>query len=200
MKQKLTNTGFGAVEVLVIVAIVLGLGLGSWTVLHKDKKDQVSPIPTKTSSQSAKQPNTQTDLSEGGKYLVIKGWGVRTALPADFQGKVTYTIKDDTDPDTGLPLESADIFVRSDAFNADICSITNTSVGPSISAGTFYLRSDNAKPFNAARYKQPFTANILTDDTYSYHISNIVPDCLGGGANAAKLQELQTALTDLAKV
>jgi len=198
MKYRLTSKGFGTVEALIIIVVLLAVGFASWAMLHRSSKPkQVTTVKT---SAPTKKTQVAADPTENGKYLVINEWDVRVALPTDFQGKTTYQVTpDETDPDSGLLLGGVNILVSSDMFTDNVCAKTDTNLGSSIESGAEYIRSDNSKPFNAARYKYSFKANILSNSTYSYHLDSVIPDCLGGAANAAKMQELQTALSGLVK-
>lgn len=42
---------------------------------------------------SSQNNQAQKDPSEGGKYLIIKEWGVRFELPASLKGSVTYGLR-----------------------------------------------------------------------------------------------------------
>ena len=84
-----TSAGFTAVEVVITVLVVAALGVGGWYVWHKNQKSDSKQA---TSSQSSE--NTQaTDPSEGGKYLVIKEWGVRAPLSDGLRGDIEYGIR-----------------------------------------------------------------------------------------------------------
>src|SRR6266511_4038746 len=79
--------GFSALAVIAIVAVLAAVSLIGWYVWNKNKKTE----PGKTTTSQTTQ-NKQTDPSEGGKYLVIKEWGVRFPLPEELRGDVTYGI------------------------------------------------------------------------------------------------------------
>lgn len=86
--------------VAVLILILAGGFAAGWAVWHKNDTNNKS---TQTS-----------DPSESGKYLYIKEWGVRFRLPADFQGKVIYVTKNNTDvslpyPDSSRPTTEGDV-------------------------------------------------------------------------------------------
>jgi len=102
--------GFSTVAVLLIVLVVLGLGVGGWYVWHENKNDNS----TGTKSNSNQQEDTQTagqgtkpsDPSDGGKYLVIKEWGVRLLLPSGLQNDAYYEYAKDAPRGESIYLRS----------------------------------------------------------------------------------------------
>ena len=204
MKVKSSDKGFSVIEAIIIVVVLAILVSGGWYFWQKTRKTEPTAQSSKTTSQtsgshqSASQEQQPTDPSEGGKYLVIKEWGVRVALPQDMQGKLSYKINRVTDPDSGLPLEAADLYVLASAFGPNDCAQATTDIGSSIYVTAFYIRSDTSKSFNASRYhNDTFKENILVGGQYAYHLDYITPDCLGGGTFQAKIEALQAALVNL---
>lgn len=171
------------------------IGVGAWYIWGKDSNSDST-----TSQTQNKQINQSQDPSESGKYLYIKEWGVRAVLPQELRKRVAYKILIASDPDTNLPIESADIFISSDVLAPNICATTTTAVGKSVDSDSQYIRSNNTKPFNTSRYRGVLKDNILKDSAYSYHLNYITPDCIGGEPNATIIRSLQTALTQLIKV
>lgn len=132
-------------------------------------------------------------------YLEIKEWGVKVALPKGTEGAVTYELGEVVaDPDNNL-LQSANIFVLASLFpDNDHCTLHETQLGPSIDLITQYIRSESAKPFDAARYRFNFEVNILKTDQYNYHLNHVgEPPCLDG---FDKVRELQAALENLERM
>ena len=142
MPKKSNSNGFSVVEVLVVIVVVTLLALGGFYVAHKknDKKvDSTTKSQTASSAKATTKPDTnnpvQTDPSDGGKYLVISEWNKRVLLPSDLQGKVSYIYNSgagEPDPDTGLPLQNARIYVTANTFTDNGCAITTTSLGNSV--------------------------------------------------------------------
>lgn len=200
--------GFSAVVIFILVAVIAVLGITGWFVWQKNNTKASNITKPNTTSQAnstrattqQKQNDAQADPTQGGKYLVISEWGTRVALPTAFQGKVAYKISQAQDPDTGLPLQGADIYVASSVFSANSCATTDTAVGRSVTVVTTYLRTDASQPFNSSRYKGTMKVNILQDSKYNYHLNYVVPDCLGGGTNEQLVQQLQDGLTHLQKL
>jgi hypothetical protein len=90
------SKGFSAIELVIVLVVVLAAGFGGWYVWHKNH----TSVPAKQSSSTnqakstqSNQTNTQSDPTEGGKYVVIKEWGVRFLLPQDLRGDVEYGIR-----------------------------------------------------------------------------------------------------------
>jgi len=203
-----SHQGFSIVEALLVIVVVAAVGLTSWYVWHHTRhtngnttgaSSANSANASAASGSSSGQSPQSKDPTESGKYLYIREWNVRVALPAAFQGKVAYTLQAGTDPDSGLPLQAATISVAETAFPASSCAVTSTTVGPSIQPGILYIRSSTAKPFNAARYKPTFKEDILVAGSYAYHLDYSVPSCFDS-AYTTSLEALQTALLSLVSV
>jgi hypothetical protein len=71
-----------AIFCLLVICIVLGL---VYVLGHKE-------APSKDTVTSQTKRTGGTDLTEGGKYLVISEWKVRFKLPDQLKGDVTYQI------------------------------------------------------------------------------------------------------------
>lgn len=94
MGKKVQSHGFSVVGILVIVLVVTAAGLGGWYVWHKNQKTEPAKQSSNTANNNSQKNETsqQTDPSEGGKYLVIKEWGVRFPLSEEIRGDVKYGI------------------------------------------------------------------------------------------------------------
>jgi|GEM_PF-3099143 len=212
MGRKSSNDdAHGKLTVLLVLIALAIVGFTSWYVWHaKTNADKTLGSANKiTSSVTVAKPKKSTNLAtkpvdetDGGRYLYIKEWNVRVALPKELYGKVTYDqIATATDPDTGLPLESTKIYIAKTALDSTIsdCAVTPTSLGDSVASGAQYIRSDSSQPFNTSRYKGSLHAHILTAGQYSFHVNSIQPDCYGG-SNANLDTELINALEGLKAV
>jgi hypothetical protein len=200
MTKKMRADGFSPIGLLVAILVIATICLGGRHVWHKNSKTESAQKPSSITAQTSKTKSIpQVDPTDGGKYLFIKEWDVRTNLPQTLQGKITYTISEALDPDTNLPLQAAKIFIKSETLAANGCATTETSAGTGTDSGAQYIRSDNSKPFNAARYRWTFKKNILTVAAYSFHLNYVTPDCIGSGPNTATIESLQTALFNLEK-
>ncbi|HSW36744.1 MAG TPA: hypothetical protein VLG37_00030 [Candidatus Saccharimonadales bacterium] len=87
MSQSKWSKGSSAAIALIIILVAAIISFGGWYVWQNNKTE-----PTPKTNQTTKKTTKTTDPSEGGKYLVIKEWGVRFKLPQDLQGGVTYGI------------------------------------------------------------------------------------------------------------
>ena len=63
--------------IFLIITMVGGAGFGGWKYWQTQKTN-----------------TTQKDPTEGGKYLVIKEWGVRFGVPDDLRGDLSYIYDD----------------------------------------------------------------------------------------------------------
>lgn len=82
---------------LVLVILLLVLGIGGGILYSTNKKDTPK---SQTPQTQITQPPPLTDPSEGGKYLVIKEWGVRFLLPEDLRGDVSYISRNNQEIET----------------------------------------------------------------------------------------------------
>lgn len=89
-KHKNTQKGFAHVGVVIaVIAVVAALAVGGWYVWDKNKEEKKTSDST---SQNNQEEQKQSDPSEGGKYLVIKEWGVRFELPEELRSGIEYGI------------------------------------------------------------------------------------------------------------
>jgi hypothetical protein len=188
----------------VVLAAIIGLivvlaGFLAWQYVRSqnDKnKEPSQPTPMAQTEPAEEQLSAPkiSDPSEGGKYLFIKEWNMRGALPAALHGKVTYSLGEPTlDPD-GNRLQATKIFVLAESLPGSVCAATNTAIGSAIDSAAQYIRSEKGKPFNTQRYKQTFKENVGTDNQYNYHLNYVTPPCLESASNAEIVQSLQAAL------
>ena len=86
--------------ILVSLALVSGAGYLGWRAYDQNQK--------------TKNQQTQNDPSEGGKYLVIKEWGVRFLLPEELRGDIYYIEEKDKEYET--------VSIRSRSVDLDNCA------------------------------------------------------------------------------
>ena len=82
--------------ILLILLILLTGGYFSYQYWQDHKTKPTTNVTTSTSS--------ATDPSEGGKYLVIKEWGVRFEVPIALRGSLSYSLNDQAYHDFGGPI------------------------------------------------------------------------------------------------
>jgi hypothetical protein len=204
MKQGSGQKGFSILIVAIAILVLGGVGLAGWYTWSKhqgetEKLSDKSVSKTPQKDAQTKSQATQADPSEGGKFFVIKEWGVRFALQSDLQGKITYLLGEAlTDPD-GDQLQAAKVLIKSDPSAGNDCTIVKTVQGDFIESGAQLLRSEKDKPFNTQRYRWTFKDNILKDDRYSYHLNYVTPDCVAP-STAGQIEELQLAAERLLKI
>lgn len=103
MKQYTKQQGFTPIVVILVIAVIAALGFGSWYVWQNSKSQPVKQNQTQTNTQTDTNQYTD-DPSEGGKYLVIKEWGVRFPVPEELRGDILYFMNDRAQRDFGGPV------------------------------------------------------------------------------------------------
>jgi hypothetical protein len=93
------SLGYSVIEVIVVVFVLLAAGAGGWYVWQDSQKNASTRQSESTghTSKPTRQTNKEqvagpADPSEGGKYLVIREWGVRIPLPGELRGDVYYKL------------------------------------------------------------------------------------------------------------
>jgi len=90
--------GFSPIMVIAIIAAIAIISAGGWLVWQQNQDDD------RTHTNSSQTPDTQKDQakdktpeqqtpndpSEGGKYFVVKEWGVRFPVPSEINGTLRY--------------------------------------------------------------------------------------------------------------
>lgn len=84
------QNGFSPLFVLLIVLVVGAVGFGAWYVINQKDENTATNQTTQTESVTESEP--VSDPSEGGKYLVIKEWGVRFPVSPSIKGDVAYGV------------------------------------------------------------------------------------------------------------
>jgi len=91
VQQKSKEQGFGTVPIVLAVAVVCLIGGVGWYVWQQAQKRGMQASSTTGQNNQAGKNNNSTDPSEGGKYLVIREWGVRFRLEEMAKGQaLTY--------------------------------------------------------------------------------------------------------------
>ncbi|MFE3858188.1 hypothetical protein ACFXPN_44525 [Streptomyces griseorubiginosus] len=142
MTKKLSTNGFSVVEVVVVLFVVAALGVGGFFVWQKTHdKNKTSDTKTQTTDQKTDtntDENTEpADPSEGGKYLVIKEWGVRFPLPEQLRGDVDYSLNEKVLDEFGI--ERMDFTSKSLTSSALKCDYVDSD--PKVVA--YMLRQEN---------------------------------------------------------
>jgi hypothetical protein len=94
MKQTRTQ-GFSILAIIAAIVVVAGIACGGYYIFkHKNSTAQQSADTSQPTQQKDTTNNVKdnspapADPSEGGKYLVIKEWGVRVLLPENLRGDI----------------------------------------------------------------------------------------------------------------
>lgn len=119
--KKLSATGFTTVVAIAIVAMILA-GLSGFYVWNKNNQNQNNTQTTQTENTSQE----TADLSEGGKYLIIKEWGLRITLPEYIKGDISYFINDIAERTSGGPLR-VDFLSRRFSSGSLKCAVVEES-------------------------------------------------------------------------
>jgi hypothetical protein len=95
------QAGFSAGIIIAAVLVLAVIGAAGFFVFKKSSdKAATTSAPTATSQEPMNTDNTDVntkapiDHSEGGKYLVIKEWGVRVLLPDSLKGNAFYSLRE----------------------------------------------------------------------------------------------------------
>jgi hypothetical protein len=90
--------GFSPLIVILAIIVSVGLAGAGYYVWNKnqDDKDTKKPSTSQNKDDDKNEEEKPADPSEGGKYLVIKEWGVRFELPEELRGDI-LTYKSGTD-------------------------------------------------------------------------------------------------------
>ncbi|QKV91638.1 hypothetical protein HUT19_07610 [Streptomyces sp. NA02950] len=152
MTKKLSTNGFSVVEVVVVLFVVAALGVGGFFVWqkakHNDHKTSDAKTQTDQKTDTSKDNNPEpADPSEGGKYLVIKEWGVRFPLPENMRGDVKYGLRTDSPANQ----QSASFEVDSlSTLPGSSCNFIEQSDGSGLSGGTGVLLVRSPQPLDAS--------------------------------------------------
>jgi hypothetical protein len=139
------SQGFTRAIVLLVTVIAVA-GFGGWYVWHKSH----AKTPTTSSNNTQQTPTTHktapptADPSEGGKYLVIKEWGVRIPLAEELRGDVKYGVFTFSGGDQAIYFASKKLAAHSSGGACDLAS-ENDSSGQGISGGTIAVSRSKTK-------------------------------------------------------
>lgn len=152
MKQDSKQRGFSVFVIILLILVLAALGLTGWYVWDKSRADDTAKSSENKSSQVQQKNDAKTDersvqpdQSEGGKYLVIKEWNVRFALPEELQGDIEYGIFTFSSGDQAAYFASKKLVSRAPD---GICGLapTNDSAGQGIFGGTIALSRSISQP------------------------------------------------------
>lgn len=200
MNKEKSTRGFSAVVGLLIVLVLAVIGFAGYFVWQKNKdntkKSSASTLQNDQKKQDDDGNAKPNDPSEGGKYLVIKEWKVRVALPAALKDKVAYKLGEKMIDTDGGQIQAAKVLLKNDPGTGNECAVLAIGGTDFIDAAAQILQTDKARPFDAERYKGTLKADLLVDGEYKYHLNYIMPDCVGPDATQ-QVTDLQAALVHL---
>lgn len=146
--------GFSVVEILIALFLVLLLVIGGWylwsrtTTTPKDQSASTATTRAGSSASPQKEP-TVADPSEGGKYLVIKEWGVRFRVPDPLRNDIKYGIFTFNNGEQAAYFASKELASKSADGRCDLASISD-SAGQGVYGGTIALTRSKSQPEGAA--------------------------------------------------
>jgi hypothetical protein len=135
--------------VAIIILLLIGGAASGWYYWDKHQK------PSNSESSSQNQTSNTSDPSEGGKYLVIKEWGVKVSVPEELKGSLFYSLREEDPEYVGMP--GADL--SSKLFSPE-CRDAASDLGLTILRTTRQLT-----PPEPYVYK----INVLHSGNYWYH-------------------------------
>ena len=159
---------------ILVIASIGSLGFGGYKYQHRNDNNAVNDGTNNTQKTN--------DTSEGGKYLVIKEWGVRFKLHPDLVGDLDYGLSTSKDFLTEIPVELAHFSSKtiSDIPGSN-CDLFVDSNGSGISGGTGNML-ERIKTTNLNdQYKNTFkSSSVLRLDDYWYYRLGSKGSCIGG--------------------
>lgn len=206
MPTRMRSLGFSPIITVIVILVVAVTGFGGWYVWHKNSGNDATKQTTNTETSKdtpaattqQNQASPSTDPPKGSEYLIIKEWNVKVALPEGMDGVVTYKMGEVTSDPDGNQIQAAKIMLANSVLPGNECATFSTSVGEASETGAQYIRSESAKPFDAARYRWTFKEGILKTDMYNYHLNYVTSGCIGSTVD--KVEALQIALANLRQV
>jgi hypothetical protein len=137
------SRGFSVIAGVLAILVAVLVGVGGWYIWQKNHQD-TSKHPSASSLTHTK-TSTQSDPSEGGKYLFIKEWGVRFPLPEALKGDVKYGIFTFKNGDQAAYFASKAIASKSAHGACDLHPVTDSS-GQGIFGGTIAVGRSTTQP------------------------------------------------------
>lgn len=123
--------------------------------------------PKPTTNTTTPTPQTPTDLTEGGKYLVIKEWGVRFPVPDDYRSDIQYAARPGEGDTFFFEVKSVDLdncaplaIVRTSEANLGNVKIDNHYFG-FVQGAQACDRSDSQHQLKASQAQQKLYESLL---------------------------------------
>lgn len=151
--MKLHAKSFSLVMVIVALVVLTGLALGSWLIWQKNNGK--TPRDTRGDNNQTTPPAIKDpDPSEGGKYLVIKEWGIRFPLPEELRGDIAYAIEARSDGTQVAWFEVNELA----SLPGSQCVLTTFDGASGKGIGAFLIRTEEKIPSaETAKYYAPST-------------------------------------------
>jgi hypothetical protein len=131
--QNTKQSGFSTVFVIVSIVLIAGLAIAGLTVWHNSSSaNKASTNSGQNTPEVSKETREQpVDSSEGGKYAVIKEWGLRFPMPdGETADSIQYELDESPTTEAGIMGRSVKFTSRklTEATPA-VCKITKNSWG-----------------------------------------------------------------------
>lgn len=158
----------------------------------------------KNASNNSSSQQTKNDPSEGGKYLVIKEWGVRFRPDDLIKGDLYYGISKSTDFATGTPIEVVHFASRKlDKIAGNNCRLLKEGSGQGLTGGSGNMLV-RIKEEVANKSEDTNTTYLLKVGGYWYYSLGSKGSCIPDQQNAhietditqSIMQSLNTLETD----
>jgi type II secretory pathway pseudopilin PulG len=191
-EPKPLSKGFTLVETVIFLLIIVVLCCAGWFIWHKShqRANEVNDQALQNQPQNSQNKNQQvTDFSESDRYLVIKEWNMRIALPKSLQGDIDYFMDDTAEKLSGGPVLVALTSQKFSARNAK-CQEANDYRSREILAVDREIGSDT-ETMNPQPFKE------IGDDRY-YFVTTACGEMIekeGSPQDRQLLEDIKSAFT-----
>lgn len=178
-------------KLIVGIAAILILGVSGFLFWRERSKENQNSSPTaKTTTTTPDIPddaNGLTDPTEGGKYLLIKEWGVRLPIPESYRSDIEYGVYTIKEPGTGEDPLIVYFASKKLAALSPLCGLEqwNDEFGTGLGGGQFALSRSRNKTDSKDR------ASSITDGTYWYFPEPSHASCAPNDESAGTIDSMQ---------
>jgi hypothetical protein len=146
------QSGFSTIVVIVGIVLIAGLALAGWVVWHTSQSNSANKANTNTTQGAPKAsketPEQPVDPSEGGKYLVIKEWGIKIPLQNEYRNDVEYGLYTRSDNSQTIYFASKKIAAKSENGQCGLIESNDSTDGYGLTGGTIAVTRYDSKPLD----------------------------------------------------